>query len=171
MLNKTTEKTLENFGQQKVKQLKAKAARLSVTGTMAEGYRHEVKGGLTIFGVHYLQWAETGRGPTRSGAKKGNPTLQQSILLWLRIKNLPLFRNKKGQYLSRVAMSYMISGKIHREGTKLWRDKKTRDVYSSIVTQSEVEKLMKKISGDYIIETQSDLLKAFNVLLANRTAA
>lgn len=169
MLSKSTEKILNSFGNRKVRELKSKAQRISATGTMADGYRFESDSGITIYGVHYLQWAETGRGPTRKGAKKGSPTLQQSILLWLQVKNIPLYRNKKGQFLSRLAMSYMISGKIHREGTKLFRDKKTRDVYSSVVSQKEVEKLVNQITGNYIIETGSDLLKAFNVLLPNRT--
>jgi len=169
MLSKSTENILNRFGNLKIRELRAKAARISATGSMGAGYRYEAKQGLTIYGVHYLQWAETGRGPTRPGAKKGNPTLQQSILLWLKIKNIPLYRNKRGQFLSRVAMSYMISGKIHREGDSLYRSGKTRDVFSSVVSQKEVDKLIKQITGGYIIETSSDLLKAFNVLLPNRT--
>lgn len=169
MLTKSTENILNRFGNQKIKELKDKARRISASGGMAEGYRFESKEGLTIYGVHYLQWAETGRGPTRPGAKKGNPTLQQSILLWLKIKNIPLYRNKRGQFLSRVAMSYMISGKIHREGDSLYRSGKTRDVFSSVVSQKEVERLIKQLSGAYIIDTSSDLLKAFNTLLPNRT--
>jgi hypothetical protein len=172
MLTPNTIKILNRYGKQSVEKMQKQAKPFSASGNMVKGFRYEVTAeGLTIYGVNYLRWAETGRGATRAGAKKGNPTLREAIEQWLKFKGIPLWRDKRGRFIGRRTMAFVIARKIHREGTLLYRKKKTRDIFSNIITEESVSKLIKQITGNYIITTNSDLLRVFQLALQNRTAA
>jgi hypothetical protein len=171
MIPPKTRALLDRFGAQTVKELKQKASKYSASGSMVKGFRHETTStGLTIYGVNYLKWAETGRGPTGAGAKRGNPTLQQSILMWLTTKGIALWRDKKGRFIGRKTMAFLISRKIHREGSLLYRKKGFRDIYTSILTERRVRDLVRSVQGEFTFSTSSDLIQLFNKIL-NKQAA
>ena len=55
-----------------------------------------------------------GRKPTSAGAKKSNPTLQESILKWIKAKGI----RPKETSMSDISLSWVISNSIHKNGYK-----------------------------------------------------
>lgn len=86
------------------------------TGTTANSIGYDWDGTtLKIWTTRYkaLVSLETGRPPTADAA--GSPTLQEQIRVWIDQRGI----NPEG--ISRDSLAYLISRKIHREGTIIWR--------------------------------------------------
>ncbi len=107
-------------------------------------------GSLTgiIFGNASLQWAETGRPPRTSTTDSG---LSDKILVWMQARNVGSNLTEKGQ----KNLARFITLKINTLGTKLFREGKTRDVYTSILeqTKSDLEKEIALFMEQSIITT------------------
>lgn len=171
-MDKNTRRILDTFGKQSTAAMKRNAARYSASGGLEKSIRYEVTDdGLTIYAINYIEWSERGRGKTREGARKGNPTLFESILAWINYKHLPLWRDKKGRFISKRTMAFMISRKIHKEGNLLFRKKGFRNIYSSVLTEKAVRDVVKRMTDDYIVRTSSDFIKIFNTILEKRQVA
>lgn len=70
--------------------------------------------GFTISGNASIGALINGRKPTSSGAKKGSPTLQESILEWIQALSI----QPREQSMTQLQLSWAISNSIHRKGTK-----------------------------------------------------
>lgn len=166
-----TRRLLESFGANSVKQMRAKSDQYSASGQMSKSFRYEVtNAGLSIYGVDYLKWAEQGRGPTTS-SKKGNPPLREIILKWITTKGLPLWHDKKGRVIPRETQAFLITRKIHQSGVSFYRDKKPRDIYSSVITEAAVLKLIERVEGDFIISAKSDIVSSIKLMFDVRKQA
>jgi len=167
-----TRRLLETFGTNAVKQMAKNAAQYSATGKMAKSFRHQVHGeGLTIYGIDYLQWAETGRGKTRRAGVPGEPTLRETLIGWLKIKSIPLWRDKKGRFIPRATQAFLIARKIHQSGTLLFRTKGFRDIYTSVINDKSVNKLIESVQVDYVTRTTSDIISTLNQMFEKQKAA
>jgi len=166
-----TKKILATFGRQSTQAMSKKAAKFSASGNMASSFRYTVTPeGLTIYGVNYLQWAETGRGKTKTKTPS-EPTLKEQILAWIKYKRIPLFRGRKGRFISHETMAFLIARKIHREGTVLKRTKGFRDIYSSVINDKTVTELIDKLYVHHTVSVSSDIIKTLNTLTNKSTAA
>jgi len=88
----------------------------------------------TIRGYVYL----AGRGKTKKKGKSGEPTVQQQILKWLKIKGIrPI---EEGMKLNSLA--YLIARKIHEEGTKRSEWLK---IYEEVITPKRIASIIKRI--------------------------
>lgn len=65
---------------------------------------------------NYIMTLEYGRGPTKSGAARSSPTLQEGILSWMQSRGI------NPPDITQESLSYLIARKIHREGTQVWKD-------------------------------------------------
>jgi len=70
----------------------------------------------TMIGYNYIMTLEHGRGPTKEGATAGNPTLQESILEWIKSRGI------QPTDITQESLAYLISRKIHQEGTQVYRE-------------------------------------------------
>lgn len=70
--------------------------------------------GFTISGNASIGALVNGRKPTKSGAKKGSPTLQESILEWIEVMSI----KPREENMTQLQLSWAISNSIHRKGTK-----------------------------------------------------
>jgi len=101
----------------------------------------------TLTAPKYIFTFEYGRPPTRQGATKGSPTLQQAIEQWVEAKNFRWSREiKRGgstfiKVLTAKQMSWAIAIKIHKEGNKLFRDLKggKTGVITGVVTDARIK--------------------------------
>ena len=88
-----------------------------------------------IKGFVYL----AGRGKTKKKGKAGEPTVQQQILKWLKIKGIrPI---EEGMKLKSLA--FLIARKIHKEGTKRSEWLK---IYEQVITPERVNSIIERIS-------------------------
>jgi len=110
------------------------------SGQFAEGLEavyevsaFKVKG--TIKGFTYL----AGRGKTRKSGKAGEPTLQQAILQWIKVKGIkPLEDN-----ISQKSLAFLIARKIHQEGTK---PSEWLKIYEKVITPERINKIIDRVS-------------------------
>ena len=105
----------------------------SVSGKTKASFEVNVKeqigGGVRgdLKAAHYIYTYEFGRPPTRPNAPKGNPTLQEAILEWVKAKGISWTKTVKtkagikSKIMSAEAISWAIAIKIHREGNALFR--------------------------------------------------
>lgn len=97
---------------------------------------------------NYIMTLEHGRGPTKRGAKKGNPTLRESILAWIKQRNI------QPEGISQKSLAYLISRKIHREGTELYR----KGGNSGIISEVQSERWIKEHFIDPAREAVRDVI-------------
>jgi len=98
-----------------------------VSGEFEKGLEAKFSGKKAIIsGFVYL----AGRGRTRS-SKKGDPTLTETILQWIKDRNI----KPREEGLSLKALAFLIARKIHREGTD---DKRHFRIYESVITPERI---------------------------------
>ena len=89
----------------------------------------------TIRGFVYL----AGRGKTKKAGKAGEPTVQQQILKWLKVKGIRAINND----ISLKSLAYLIARKIHKEGTKRSEWLK---IYEQVITPERIDSIIRRIS-------------------------
>lgn len=125
----------------------------------------------TVYGWKWIKTLEGGRGPTRTGAATGSPTLREAILLWIDKNNIVATAVRKFQnktvvsVIGREQLSYMISKKIHAEGNKLFREirsgKAPQLIFSNVITDERVESFIRAYSNSQVLYMKSDILNSF----------
>lgn len=120
---------LEQLGKNLVFQFQESIEAVRASGRTSESI-HEV---ATDFEVEVLAapniWAlEDGRGPTGSGASKGNPTLFESIKDWMQYRSAFATLETK----QKESVTWAITKKIHKEGFNPTLDKPLTKVLESI---------------------------------------
>lgn len=111
--------------------------------------------GGKIMAAPYIQTLEDGRPPTRSGAPKGDPTLQQKIYAW--ILQMGLGTNAKSQ----ERLSWAMATKIHNEGNRLWRSGGHSGVLSNVFTKERIDSFANTFFGRYETQISSDVMKQY----------
>jgi hypothetical protein len=107
---------------------------------------------LIIYGAPYAGAIEFGRGPS-SG--KGDGSLRGIIRKWIDVKGI----TPTGK-ISKDSLAFLITRKIHEEGTKLYRKdgkKNPSKVIDGIRTDGRIEELAKKLALNVITEVKTQL--------------
>ena len=89
----------------------------------------------TIKGFVYL----AGRGKTKKKGKPGEPTVQQQILKWLKVKGIRPIKDN----ISINSLAYLIARKIHEKGTKRSEWLK---IYEQVITPQRINDIIERIS-------------------------
>lgn len=89
----------------------------------------------TIRGYVYL----AGRGKTKKKGKSGEPTVQEQILKWLKVKGIKPIKDK----ISLRSLAFLIARKIHEQGTKRSEWLK---VYEQVITPKRINDIIDRIS-------------------------
>jgi len=117
-----------------------------VVGSFAPTIESEVKDySFTIYASPYIRVLIDGRKPTREGASKGNPTLQETILDWIRRKSIQPDKPN----MTQESLSWAISKSIHKRGTLLYQRGGGNRIFDNILTVDKEEKLLSLISDFY----------------------
>jgi len=159
MLSGLVNAILKNFAEEVIAGIKQNIETLNATGkgpmdTTGEtknslAYRIDAEG-LTIYSSKkFFTVVETGRGPTKPGAAAGSPTVRENIEGWIKAKGI----TPNG--ISIKSLAYLISRKIHEEGSLLYRQGGKSGVISNVINDKAIkEKLTDVLTDtfrDYVI--------------------
>ena len=143
---------LKQIFEQFIKEVEPKIK--AVVGSFASTIESEIKEdnkGFTIYASPYIRVLIDGRGPTREGAQRGNPTLQQAILAWIERNNI----TPKEPDMTRTSLSWAISKSIHKKGTLLYQRGGGNRIFDSILTNDLENNLLNLVANSYIAEITS----------------
>lgn len=125
----TTRELLESFGQQLLIESIAVSKGFSSSLELVVDEKS-----VTIYGSKYIPVLWKGRGPTRIGAKKGNPTVQEMLLSWIKKHNI----QPKEASMTQLALSHAMAQSIHKYGTKLYQQGGKQNVFDTILTKDRI---------------------------------
>lgn len=146
----TDKEILQQFADALVPELK------SVSGRFAPSIESEVTDtSMTIYASPYIRVLIDGRGPTRTGASKGSPTLQQIIRAWIDQKSITPRANANGIIPTLDQLSWAISKSIHAKGTLLYQRGGGNNIYDTIITKSRIDNLVSLIGQKYFTQIQT----------------
>jgi hypothetical protein len=152
-MSETNREIFEQFAKQIVPELQA------VSKGFAPSISYEVTdNSLIITASPYIRVLIDGRAPTRSGAKRGNPTLQEAILSWINRHSITPRANKDGKAPTQEQLSWMISKSIHKYGTKLYQQGGGNNIFDTIITVDRIENLVNLMTNKFYTE-----IKAINL--------
>ena len=110
---------------------------------------------MVISASPYIMTLVDGRAPTSSGAKKGNPTLQQIIRAWIDTKSISPRPNANGKIPTLEQLSWAISKSIHKKGDLLYQRGGGNNIFDAIITQSRIDALLSQFSEKYYNEVNT----------------
>jgi hypothetical protein len=126
----------------------------SATGKTAASLNIEfTKTGFIIRGGAQIGAIINGRKPTKQGAKKGNPTLRDEILEWIKAKSI----QPRESSMSQETLAFLISRSIHQNGTK-----GQGNIFKGVITASRFASLTQTLITNEALAVQSNLIKEFN---------
>ena len=111
---------------------------------------------VTVLGARYAGAIELGRKPTSGG---GNGELRKAIRSWIDDKGI------NPADISKDSLAYIITRKIHREGTKLYRGTdsygrtKPSRVITGVIEDGRIDKLAKSVVLDVISQFRTEIFK------------
>lgn len=107
--------------------------------------------GGSIVGASYFYVLEKGRGKSK---KSQGGILKNNIKSWILAKGI----TPSGK-VSLDNLAYLITRKIHEDGTQLWRSGGRTDIYSNVITRENIKKMIKEIGVDVMSKIKSQLVK------------
>ena len=110
----------------------------------------------TIKGYIYL----AGRGKTKKKGKPGEPTVQQQILKWLKIKGIRSIEKN----ISQKSLAFLIARKIHEKGTKRSEWLK---IYEQVITPERINSIIDRISDLNVNRIVTQIRAELEVLAKN----
>jgi hypothetical protein len=102
---------------------------------------------LIIWGSPFISVLWKGRRPTTSGAKKGNPTLQQIIRKWIDEKGIVPYNE-----ISRDSLAFLITRSIHQKGTLLYQQGGKENPFNKVLTDESINNLLSLLTDKYYSE-------------------
>lgn len=132
-----------------------RAKNINATGNLSANTREVIgsEPGVTrgqIIAPSYIFTADDGRRPT---VNNQGGILKKQILIWLQTKGVPLWPGFK----TREAQAFVISRKIHKEGTLRFRDPSKRNsILADTIPQSRIDQIAQgvaKIAGGELVQS------------------
>lgn len=105
--------------------------------------------GFEILGDKHIGALIYGRKPTSTGAKKGDPTLQESILEWLKVKSI----QPRESSMTQESLSWAISKSIHKNGYK-----GKGNFFNSVLNSKKFDSISERVLNAQV-EITSNILK------------
>ena len=147
----TLEKHLKDWNDQIKENIKSSGQQ--ATGKTASSFMVVMNdSGGKIEANRFYKVLETGRKP-------GKMPPPSALYDWLQVRFPSVFMTSKGNEVQSLA--YIIARKIGKEGSALFRAGGRKDIYSNVLTDSEIEKLTVEI-GDNVF---TDVYNNINVIV------
>jgi len=156
-----TETILEAWGEEAVLLIQdnirtlpaTKYGAMNASGRTAASVRYEVtRTGLFLYGIGYIFALETGRGPSKQ-AGSGGETLLMRIRKWIDEK--PITPTD----ISKDSLAYLITRKIHQEGTLLHKMGGKSGILSNVINKQRIDKLKAQFLNELNTVVRSTLLE------------
>lgn len=154
------EDTIREFGEQLVTEIKQNLRREGnfASGKTENSLKVEVREmRLTIFALWHIVTLEDGRGPSTGGGS-GRAELKERIKEWIRMKGI-----QPEQGMSVDTLAFLITRKIHREGTRLYRRGGKSGVLRNVLRDERFERFATVIAEEMALSIESDILKEFDL--------
>lgn len=122
---------------------------VNATGKLLRSLRFEItETHLIIHGENYAYFLIYGRKPTQA---KGKGTVKEEILKWIRAKNI-------SSEISEKSLAFLISRKIHREGTSIYIKHKGQNsgLIDNILTKEIIDEFNRKFTAQLETELQAE---------------
>ncbi len=148
------EPIFEQFAESLKKDIKLVTKRFSKT---IESEVYET--GFQITGSPYISTLIDGRQPTRPNAPKGNPTLQEAIYDWIKLKGIISYPDESGKVMDQKSLSWAISQSIHMHGDLLYQRGGGNDIFAPIINQARINAFSNSIGGVFAQSISSDVVK------------
>jgi hypothetical protein len=146
-MSETNKNILKQFGEGIIPELQ------KVSKGFADSIGMEVTDkSLTIYASPFISVLNDGRGPTKSGAKTGSPTLQQSLRSWIDRHSIAPRPNEAGKIPTLDQLSWAMSKSIHLYGDRLYQQGGGKDVFGGIITEDRINALIETIGNKYFNE-------------------
>lgn len=142
---------IKQFGEQLVKDIK-KALPKASGKTAASVVIDFQDNGFTISGNASIGALIRGRKPTSANAKKGDPTLQESILEWIQTMSI----KPKEDSMTELQLSWAISQSIHKNGLK-----GKPDLLGEALDASKFDKIATQLLNENSILVTSQILENY----------
>lgn len=107
---------------------------------------------MLITGGEGWKFVEQGRGAT---LKSQNGVLYPIIKQWVKDKGIAI---PNGYTLESLA--FVITRKIHQEGTYAFRMNARRDIYTSVITEERINSITSQVTKTFIANATSDVVRA-----------
>jgi hypothetical protein len=151
MAEDSTKNILKTFGNKLTEDIK-KAIPRGTGATQDSVYIEFTKTGFIIRGGAQIGAIIDGRKPTGPGAKKGNPTVQESVLKWIKAKGI----RPKESSMSEVSLSWAIANSIHKNGYK-----GKGNIFKNVITSQRIASLTTALIKNETTVIQSQIIKDF----------
>jgi hypothetical protein len=138
-----------------------KSSGISASGNLAKSFRYELNPNkLRLFAAAYAGAAEVGRKPTVNG---GNGALKQQIRRWIDEKGIVPKPDANGRAVSKDSLAFLISRKIHREGTALYNGvdsygrSKPTGIIMGVINDGRIDTLKKQLISSFVIQIKQEI--------------
>ena len=143
---------IKQFGERLTEDIK-NAIPKATGATRDSVYIEYTKTGFIIRGGAQIGAIIDGRKPTSVGAKKGNPTVKEQILAWIKAKGIR--PNEAG--MSDETLAFLIARSIHKNGFK-----GRGNIFKNVITASRFTSLSETLIRNEALAIQSFIIKEFN---------
>lgn len=123
---------------------------VNATGETLRSFEKEVsQSRALLYAAKHIGVLEDGRKPTAFGPHQQGPTLKSIIRKWIDAKGIDPGTDKNGRPVTKDSLAFLISRKIHKEGTKLYREGGNSGILSGVITPERVNELGQRIGDEY----------------------
>jgi hypothetical protein len=158
-------KIVQDFANKLKKDLSASVINsgISASGDLAKSFREEIDPNkLRIFAAGYVGTAEVGRRKTVNG---GNGGLREQIRRWIDQKGIIPKPNDDGKVISKDSLAFLISRKIHKQGTLLNQDggtdhygrTKPTGIITGVINDGRLDSLKKQLITSFVFQIKQDI--------------
>lgn len=139
---------------------------VTASGNLSKSFRYELDPNkLRLFGAAYTEAVEVGRRPT---VNSGDGQLRRAIRRWIDQKGIIPKPDARGRAVSKDSLAYLISRKIHREGTRLFsgvdsygRTKPT-GIIQGVINDGRIDSLKKQLITSFVFQIKQEIKNEFS---------
>lgn len=143
------------------------ASGVTASGNLAKSFRYDLQPDrLRVYAAGYYSAIEIGRKKTVNG---GQGVLREIIRRWIDQKGITPKPDRNGRAVSKDSLAYMITRKIHREGTLLnssgkdyaGRPKPT-GIITGVINDGRLNSLKKQLITSFVFQIKQDIANVSN---------
>lgn len=133
---------------------------MNASGRTAASLSYELDdNGGRIYGAGYIFALEFGRKPT-TGAGSGGESLKDRIRVWIDEKGIQPNPGSNGKPVSKDSLAFLISRKIHNEGTILYKQGAQSGILTDVINEQAADQLSEALFYEFEQIITSTLLAA-----------
>lgn len=133
---------------------------MNASGRTAASLTYEIDdSSARIYGAGYIFALEYGRKPT-TGAGSGGSSLRERIRVWIDEKGIEPTPGANGKAISKDSLAYLITRKIHNEGTILHKQGGQSGILSDVINEQAADQLSEALFYEFEQIITSTILAA-----------